>query len=63
MANPFILALQKRLDKGEISQEQYNQLAELFKEPEPEPVEGVTAPTLEERVDSLENTLLTLLFM
>lgn len=62
--NPFILALKNRLKDGEITQEQYDKFAEMFKEPEKEDLEEVTpAPTLKERVDTLENTILQLLSM
>ncbi len=62
--NPFLLALKNRLDNGEITQEQYDILVELLKEPEEEDLEEVTpAPTLKERVDTLENTILQLLSM
>lgn len=62
--NPFILALKNRLDNGEITQEQYDNLFGLLKEPEKEDLEEVApAPTLKERVDTLENTILQLLSM
>ena len=60
--NPFINALKNKIG-NEITQEQYDNLVELFKEPEPEPIETPNSPTLSERIDSLENTVLTLLFM
>lgn len=63
MNNPFILALKNRLDNGEITQEQYDNVAELFKEPEEELVETIPPPTLKERIDTLEDTVLQLLFI
>lgn len=63
MNNPFILALKNRLDNGEITQEQYDNVVELFKEPEEEPVETIPPPTLKERIDTLEDTVLQLLFI
>lgn len=62
--NPFLLALKNRLNNGEITQEQYDGLVELLKEPEKEDLEEIIpAPTLKERVDTLENTVLQLLSM
>jgi len=61
MANPYLKALKNRLDNGEISEELYNQLAELLKEPEEEPIEIIPAPTLEERLAIAENTILGLM--
>ncbi len=59
----YLQALKVRLDKGEITQELYEELVERFKEPEKEPAEIPPAPSLQERIDSIENTLLLLLFM
>ena len=62
--NPFLLVLKKRLNDGEITQEQYDNLFGLLKEPEKAHLEEVApAPTLKERVDTLENTILQLLSM
>jgi hypothetical protein len=36
--NPYLKALQNRLQNGDITQEEYNHFAELLKEPEPEPI-------------------------
>lgn len=54
----YLEALKQR---EEVAQEVIVELEDRFKEPEPEPVEVVPVPTLEERLQMAEDTLLFLL--
>ncbi|GEM_PF-3725552 len=58
--NPYVKALEARMQNGEVSQEIYEGVKELFKEPE-EPIETVDSPNLHERISALEAVIVDIL--
>lgn len=59
--NPYLKALEERLSRGEIMQEQYNHLADLLSDETNEPEQPIPEPNITERLVALESVVIDLL--
>lgn len=57
----YLLALKTRLDNDEITQEIYDELVEKLTMPEEEPIKTTPLPSLEERLQMAEDTIMFML--